>query len=348
MERAAALAKQLTAETKMGDLRKIAKEIKKDHQLALALWLTGSFKARLLAILIMDKNELTEDKINELTQQIASHPQSEQNQLMDWLFANQLAKSRRHIRLLETWQTSELALQRRIYWYYQGRLRWMGNNLPENTEEILTAIETTIMEEVPEDFERAWKYLTDEKHFTSPYGYTYTDQSHPKFQISYEGHPCTWDGPVWPMASSCTLTAMSNLLHDHKSEYITAKDFCDGLKKYAESQFIEIDGEKRPWIDEVQNPFTGDWISRTMLRDMGAPDWERGKDYNHSSFCDLIISGLVGLRVNKDGYKVEPLCKDSLEWFTLDGVMVKGSSLSISWDNETDKVIVNEYEAREF
>lgn len=169
MERAAALAKQLTAETKMGDLRKIAKEIKKDHQLALALWLTGSFKARLLAILIMDKNELTEDKINELTQQIASHPQSEQNQLMDWLFANQLAKSRRHIRLLETWQTSELALQRRIYWYYQGRLRWMGNNLPENTEEILTAIETTIMEEVPEvqwamNFTAGWIGVYDDRY----------------------------------------------------------------------------------------------------------------------------------------------------------------------------------------
>lgn len=204
------------------------------------------------------------------------------------------------------------------------------------------------MEEVPEEFEVAWKFLTDEKHFNAPYGYTYTDQSHPQFQISYEGHPCKWDGPVWPMATSCTLTAMSNLLHEHKSKYITPKDFCDGLKKYAASQFIEMDGQKRPWIDEVQNPFTGDWISRTMLHDMGAPDWERGKDYNHSTFCDLIISGLVGLRVDKNGYKVEPLCKDCLEWFTLDGVMVKGSSLSISWSNDTGEVIVNEYEAKEF
>ncbi len=204
------------------------------------------------------------------------------------------------------------------------------------------------MDEVPEEFEVAWKYITDEKHFKAKYGYTYADQSHEKFQISYEGHPCKWDGPSWPMATSSTLTAMSNLLHSHKSKYITAKDFCDGLKNYAYSQFIEIDGEERPWIDEVQNPFTGDWISRTMLRDMGAPDWERGKDYNHSSFCDLIVSGLVGLRVDANGYKVQPLCKDSLEWFTLDGVVVKDKSLSIAWSNEMDEPSVKEFDVPRF
>ncbi|MBE7056684.1 MAG: hypothetical protein E7388_04500 [Ruminococcaceae bacterium] len=209
------------------------------------------------------------------------------------------------------------------------------------------------MEEIPEEFEKAWKYITDEKHFKAKYGYTYAEQSHEKFQISYEGHPCKWDGPSWPMANSCTLTAMANLLHSHKdkgteSKYISEKDFCEGLKNYAHCQMIEIDGQLRPWIDEVQNPFTGDWISRTMLRDMGAPDWERGKDYNHSSYCDLIISGLVGLRVDENGYKVEPLCKDSLDWFTLDGVIVKGRSLSISWTNEMEKPSVKEFDVPRF
>ena len=28
---------------------------------------------------------------------------------------------------------------------------------------------------------------------------------------------------------------------------------------------------------------------------------ERGKDYNHSSFCNLIISGLMGVRPQEDG-----------------------------------------------
>ena len=62
-----------------------------------------------------------------------------------------------------------------------------------------------------------------------------------------------------------------------------------------------------PWIDENQNPTNGDWISRTRLKtwkngtwDAGKGGVERGKDYNHSTFCDLVISGLIGLRPRCD------------------------------------------------
>lgn len=41
--------------TKLGDIRKLAKEIKKDHELAMELWSSNHFFARQLAILIMDK-----------------------------------------------------------------------------------------------------------------------------------------------------------------------------------------------------------------------------------------------------------------------------------------------------
>ena len=41
--------------TKLGDLRKIAKDTKKDHELSIELWTTGKFFPRQLAILIMDK-----------------------------------------------------------------------------------------------------------------------------------------------------------------------------------------------------------------------------------------------------------------------------------------------------
>lgn len=45
---------QLIGITKQGELRKIAKEIKKDHPLAMELWSTENFLPRMLAILIMD------------------------------------------------------------------------------------------------------------------------------------------------------------------------------------------------------------------------------------------------------------------------------------------------------
>jgi len=53
-----------TKGTKLGDLRKIAKEIKRDHALALELWSTGEFNPRQLAILIMDKKLLTQGFID--------------------------------------------------------------------------------------------------------------------------------------------------------------------------------------------------------------------------------------------------------------------------------------------
>jgi len=46
---------QINSKTKLGDLRKIAKDIKTDHELAVELWSTEEFLPRLLAILIMDK-----------------------------------------------------------------------------------------------------------------------------------------------------------------------------------------------------------------------------------------------------------------------------------------------------
>ena len=39
-----------------GNIKKIAKEIKIDHSLALELWSTKNYFARMLAVLIMDKN----------------------------------------------------------------------------------------------------------------------------------------------------------------------------------------------------------------------------------------------------------------------------------------------------
>ena len=46
---------------KLGDLRKIAKEIKRDHDLAMELWQTGHYHPRMLACLIMDKKLLTQE-----------------------------------------------------------------------------------------------------------------------------------------------------------------------------------------------------------------------------------------------------------------------------------------------
>ena len=78
--------------TKLGDLRNIAKDIKKDHQLAMELWSISEYLPRQLAILIMDPKLLSQELIDNLDQDIQHHMQEERLQLIDWLMANQLSK----------------------------------------------------------------------------------------------------------------------------------------------------------------------------------------------------------------------------------------------------------------
>jgi 3-methyladenine DNA glycosylase AlkD len=135
--------------TKLGDLRTIAKDIKKDHQLAMELWSTEHFFARQLAILIMDKKLLSEETIDNLVADINQHNEKEQIQLIDWLFANQLTKDKKTIALIESWEDNQSSLKRRTYWYYQARLRWTGK--PQtNSEQLLSKIEKRIESEKPE------------------------------------------------------------------------------------------------------------------------------------------------------------------------------------------------------
>lgn len=148
-------------DTKLGDLRKIAKEIKKDHELAMELWSTGDFFPRQLAILIMDKKLLTQEVIDQLDTDIWSHTYEERTQLSDWLMANQLTKDKATIALIHSWEHSPSTMQRRIFWYYQARLRWTGQTPPDNTDYLLGSIEKSITTEEPEvqwamNFTVAW------------------------------------------------------------------------------------------------------------------------------------------------------------------------------------------------
>ena len=78
---------------------------------------------------------------------------------------------------------------------------------------------------------------------------------------------------------------------------MTKNDYYETLTTFSNShRRVNDKGKKICWIDENLDPFTGEWISRKMLIAAGSQIKERGKDYNHSSFCDLVISGLLGLQ----------------------------------------------------
>ncbi len=125
---------------KMGDIKKIAKKIKVNHELALELWSTGKYYPRLLSVLIMDKNYLDQKYIDKIVEDMKSHETDQSNQISEWLLANQLTKNKKNIKLLESWQKSSEPILQRLFWYYQGRLRWTGK-IHENTSELMDYLE---------------------------------------------------------------------------------------------------------------------------------------------------------------------------------------------------------------
>lgn len=166
----------------------------------------------------------------------------------------------------------------------------------------------------------AWKQLTDSDGFDAPFGFTTAEQRHPSFRTRGIG-TCEWDGAVWPFATSQTLSALARLLHSRTEAPLDRRHYFNALSIYAR-------GHQRgglPYIGEYMDETTGQWLKGRS---------ERSRYYNHSSFADLVITGLVGLVPREDEIiEIKPLLPgDSWDWFCLDGVPYHGHSLTILWD----------------
>jgi hypothetical protein len=170
-------------------------------------------------------------------------------------------------------------------------------------------------------FENAWSQLTDPQGFRAPFGITTAERRHPQFRSHGVG-TCEWDGAVWPFATSQTLNALATALRDYKQPALTARDYFDALLTYVHSQHAD----DKPYIGEYLDEVSGNWINRN----------DRSRYYNHSTFADLLITGLVGLRPHPgDTVVVYPLLPDNLwDWFCLDGVKYHGHLLTVFWDKD--------------
>ena len=172
----------------------------------------------------------------------------------------------------------------------------------------------------------AWQQLTDEQGFSAPYGLTTAERRHPQFRTHGTGK-CEWDGAIWPFATSQTLTAFANYLNETTTvtsvSNAGASTFFKQINLYAQSQHMR----GKPYIGEYLDEKTGYWL-------MG--DRERSRYYNHSTFADLVITGLVGLRPQTDDrIIINPLIPaDTWDYFCLDGIRYHGQTLTILWDRD--------------
>ena len=186
--------------------------------------------------------------------------------------------------------------------------------------------------------EAAFAQLTDPRGFAAPWGLTTAEQRHPRFMFRHE-HECLWNGPVWPYATAQTLTAAARVIREYPATaQFTPADYYCLLKQYAYSHRIQReDGTWQCWIDEEMDPYTGEWRTRSQLKadhwQPGLGGYERGKDYNHSTFADLILSGLLGIHVNDGGeLAAEPMIPESWPYFCVANLHCAGGVYTVLYD----------------
>ena len=174
-------------------------------------------------------------------------------------------------------------------------------------------------------YNRAWKQITDQKGFLAPFGLTTAERRSPAFRTR-GCCKCEWDGAIWPFATSQTMTALANLMNNHTQNIIPDSVYFRLLELYVESQYYR----GRPYVGEYLDEKTGYWLKG---------DEERSRYYNHSTFSDLIITGLIGLRPRADNIiEINPLIPENRwDWFCLDNILYHGKTLTILWDKTGTK-----------
>jgi len=168
-------------------------------------------------------------------------------------------------------------------------------------------------------YERAWRYLMDPDFFRAEYGPTTVERNDPLFYVSKTC--CWWSGQSWPYATTQTLKALANLLHDYKQNVVSRAEYLRLLQTYTRTQ--RKNG--RPYIAEAAHPDTGSWD--------GHDSYNHSEHYFHSGYNDLIITGLIGLKPRADEIvEVDPLAPPDWPYFALENVPYHQHQLTILWD----------------
>ena len=216
-------------------------------------------------------------------------------------------------------------IENKLWSIKQGFFETMRTDSLANVREFIGYLPWYFNMPTTAKYDSAWSQLADEKGFSAPYGLTTAERRHPLFRTHGVGK-CEWDGAVWPFATAEVLTAMANFMNNYPQKVTNDSVYFSQLEKYVQSQ----SHRGLPYVGEYLDEVTGYWLKG---------DQERSRYYNHSTFNDLIITGLVGLRPRGDNtLEVNPLLPEGKwDWFCLDNVLYHGHNLTIVWDKNGNK-----------
>ena len=181
-------------------------------------------------------------------------------------------------------------------------------------------------------YEVAWQHALQSSQLAGPHGLRTVEPAYPRYLQQYRydaatGLPeCQWNGPSWPFQTSQLLSALANLLHDYPTATVTRTDYLHLLRQYTRQHELATGVLD---LQEDYNPDTGKPI-------VGLP---RSHHYNHSTYNDLLLSGLIGIRPRSDSMlELDPLLPKTagpeppIRYFALQGLRYHGHDITVLYD----------------
>jgi len=174
-------------------------------------------------------------------------------------------------------------------------------------------------------YESAWDHILNPKEFWTKWPVASASRDCPAYSqngwpIGPGGSGCMWNGPTWPHANSLVLTAMARTLRLYGKCSLTRRKLYELFHSYTMAQYLNQD-YTFPWTGEYYNGDTGKWKTNQ-------------RDYNHSTYNDILIEVLLGIVPRPDGVlEIHPLVPEGVwDHFLLDGQYYHGHDITLAWD----------------
>jgi glycogen debranching enzyme len=175
-------------------------------------------------------------------------------------------------------------------------------------------------------YNAAWKHIIDTTQLLGKFGLRTNEPSYQyyfKQFVFFQGQRGSqWNGPSWPYQTSQAITAMANFLNNYDQKIVSPSDYLKILRLYTQQHYLP-DG-KINLVENYDPNFGGPIVY-----------YYWSNHYNHSSYNNLIITGLCGVRPSEsDTLVINPLIDNSIEYFCLDEVRYHGHKLTVVYDRD--------------
>jgi hypothetical protein len=181
----------------------------------------------------------------------------------------------------------------------------------------------------------AWKHLLSAEELLGEAGLRTVEPTYARYMVQYRyaadgRRECQWNGPSWPFQTSQVLTGLANLLEDYPAQdAIDRNDYLRLLRLYTRQHFLA------PGHLDLQEDYDPD---------KGGPivGLERSHHYLHSTYVDLILSGLLGVRPRSDNIlEISPLLPDkaadgarTIHFFAVQHIAYHGHDVTVVYDDK--------------